>query len=94
MNEEKVESRAPQPSGTRRAAARLRDLREAGLAPRPRNPLEIRAARPSSLRASINAMCWQCMGGEEGENHVKLIRNCAAPRCALFVVRPYQRVKK
>ena len=79
-----------EPAGLQLARARIAELRETGATPRRRTPLEVLAASPLSLRASVNAMCWQCFGGEGGENHVKNIRGCTAPDCALFRVRPYQ----
>lgn len=40
---------------------------------------------PTSLRASINAFCWECIG-----ENVDDIRNCTAENCPLYRVRPYQ----
>lgn len=43
-----------------------------------------------SLRKSCNAMCYQCMGGDMGDNVKKEIKDCSSPACALFEVRPYK----
>jgi len=47
-------------------------------------------ANPKSLRKCITGFCYECMGGD-GEpgarNHVK---NCTAPKCPLWHVRPWQ----
>ena len=75
------------------ATQKLLELRRKGELRGPRNPLEIHAADRLKLRGSVNAMCWQCFGGDGGENHVVLIRDCSATDCALYHVRPYQRKK-
>lgn len=51
---------------------------------------------PQSLRSSINAKCAQCMGCER--DHLEpgfreQIRNCTDKSCALYELRPYQKVK-
>lgn len=40
---------------------------------------------PNSLRARINAMCWQCSCEQRKE-----IALCAVKKCPLWDVRPYQ----
>ena len=52
----------------------------------PKNPVEKWEENKTSLRLSINAFCYQCIGEVKEE-----IRNCTAYDCPLFVVRPYQR---
>ena len=39
-----------------------------------------------SLRAAINACCLECVGFD-----IQAVRDCTAPACPLFTVRPYQR---
>jgi len=59
-----------------------------------KNPIEKWENNPSSLRNSVNAMCWQCQGeGEPGTTNG--VRNCPAEPhsvkpCPLWHVRPYQ----
>lgn len=45
-----------------------------------------RAYEGTSLRASINAFCLECLGGDRAA-----IRTCTAPACPLYEVRPFQR---
>lgn len=42
---------------------------------------------PNSLRARINAMCWQCSCEQRKE-----ITLCQVKKCPLYDVRPYQNV--
>lgn len=51
-------------------------------------PIDKLAKNPTSLRLAVNAMCFTCMGStKEAKDDIK---NCTAPKCALFNVRPYQ----
>ena len=43
-----------------------------------------------SLRNSVNYMCWECLGGDEGDNVKKEIKDCSSKDCALWHVRPYK----
>jgi hypothetical protein len=52
------------------------------------SPIDKAARNPQSLRMAINAMCCQCMGEVPGWRIE--VRNCTAPHCALWNVRPYQ----
>lgn len=57
------------------------------------NPIRKLRNRPESLRMSINAFCAQCMGCTDESiepGFREQVRNCTAPRCALYAVRPYQ----
>lgn len=56
----------------------------------PKNPLEKWEEDKKSLRKSCNAMCWQCMGGDMGDNVRKEIKDCSSKDCALWHVRPYK----
>ena len=49
------------------------------------NPFEKLALAPTSLRAAINAKCFECVGED-----IKEIRDCSATQCPLHQVRPYQ----
>ena len=55
-----------------------------------KTPLEKWQKDKKSLRKSCNAMWYQCMGGEMGDNVKKEIKVCSSPDCALFEVRPYK----
>lgn len=52
-----------------------------------KNPKERLAANPTSLRAAINAKCYDCNGEE---NWVFNTRHCVCPDCPLFNVRPFR----
>lgn len=47
-----------------------------------------RALSGSSRKASIQAMCLECQGYEDGAR--KAIRDCPSVGCPLWSVRPYQ----
>ena len=54
------------------------------------NPIEKLAQNPKSLRAAINAKCFDCMGQNSDPAVKWRIGNCEIPDCPLFNVRPYQ----
>ena len=56
----------------------------------PKNPLEKWEEDKTSLRKSVNYMCFQCFGGEGGDNVKKEIKDCSSKDCALWHVRPYK----
>jgi len=70
----------------RRIAAEKRAERVAAGLPPLTNPEEKAAAHPASKQAAIVAMCWQCMGKEPGWKN--MVRDCTAPKCALYPHRP------
>jgi hypothetical protein len=55
-----------------------------------RNPLEKVRANPKSLRLSVNAKCYECMGGGSDPGVVDRIAQCDTEGCPLHGVRPYQ----
>ena len=60
-------------------------------APVIRNHKEKWEENKSSLRLSINAMCFDCFGGEVGDNVREEIKNCSARSCPLWNVRPHKK---
>lgn len=51
-----------------------------------KNPMQKHLENPKSLRMSINAFCYECLGaGSPAE-----IRGCTATKCPLYQVRAYQ----
>lgn len=48
----------------------------------------------TSLRASVNAKCWDCIGGDADPAPKRRIGTCVVKGCALYSVRPYQRAEK
>lgn len=62
-------------------------LNNGEIAPSERKTLKEKWEQKPTLRASVDYMCHQCMGGEDV---VKQVRNCTSTSCALYPVRPYQ----
>lgn len=54
-------------------------------------PLEKHRRNPTSRKLAIVAMCVRCMGGDDTSPQRAAIRDCTAPSCPLYPVRPYQR---
>lgn len=52
------------------------------------NPRERWEKKPTSLRVSVNAKCYECCG-EEG--YIRRIRYCQIFDCPLWYVRPYSK---
>lgn len=50
-----------------------------------KNPAEKALANPKSMRAAINAKCYDCTGQQINE-----IRLCEMTDCPLYKFRPYQ----
>jgi ribosomal protein L44E len=67
----------------------LRERKDAGLSS-VKNPLERAAENPGSLRAAVNAKCFDCQGGDADPAWRWRIGNCDATGCPLTPVRPYQ----
>lgn len=55
-----------------------------------KNPREKWELDKTSLRKSVNAQCFQCMGGCKGDNAIKEIKECSSYDCSLWHVRPYK----
>jgi hypothetical protein len=54
------------------------------------DPIERTKRNPKSLRAAINAKCWDCQGRDADPSPRWRIGNCEIPDCPLYNVRPYQ----
>jgi len=57
------------------------------------NPVKRFFALPPSRKRAIEAKCAECMGCTEDhleEEFKREIRNCTAPHCPLYPLRPYQ----
>ncbi len=87
----------PEPKVLPKGLQAAREAREARLAaglaavpPVRLNPLEKLAAHPTSLRASINAKCYQCEGEDADPKVRHRIGSCLVTSCGLWAVRPYQ----
>lgn len=48
------------------------------------NPMEKSEANPKSLRAAINAKCWDCCCQSRSD-----VRDCEATDCPLWKLRPW-----
>lgn len=60
---------------------------------RRRTPLDVIREKPSSLRAAVNAKCYDCEGGDADPCVQWRIGNCVMDECPLFNVRPYQKMR-
>jgi hypothetical protein len=49
------------------------------------NPIKKAKVNPKSLRAAINAKCYECSGDQYKE-----VTNCLVEDCALWPLRPWQ----
>lgn len=87
MNNE-IASSAPLEHARQRQA----EMRAAGIAPQRRNPIQKAQANPTSLRAAIDAKCWDCEGGDADPCIQWRVGNCVSPDCPLYPVRPHQRL--
>lgn len=54
------------------------------------DPMDRAASNPRSLRAAIDAMCWDCQGRDADPAPRWRIGNCETPSCPLHPHRPYQ----
>ena len=79
--------------GLSAARAAIQAKKDAGEKRETLNPIEKLATNPSSLRLSINAMCYDCQGRNHDPGVIGRIRDCGITGCPLFNVRPY-RVKQ
>jgi len=70
---------------------RLRAWREAGGVAGPRrNPIEKLSDNPTSLRAAVTAMCFDCVGQDADPAWQWRVGNCECSTCPLHAVRPHQ----
>lgn len=58
--------------------------------PVPKTLLEKWDENKTSLRKAVSAQCYMCMGGGDGDNVIKEIRDCSSYSCTLREVRPYK----
>ena len=54
------------------------------------NPIEKALQNPKSLRAAINAECFDCQGQDSDPAPKWRIGNCEISDCPLYTLRPYQ----
>lgn len=74
-----------------RAARRI--SRAAGIKIVPRSPIAKALANPKSLRAALDAKCFDCEGGGADPHWKQRIGNCVCPDCPLYPLRPYQNLR-
>ena len=77
-------------SGLDKARLKKNELKTLGLLKRA-NPTQKAAADPRSLRKAITAFCYECAGGDGEPGARSNVRNCTAPHCPLYRVRPWQK---
>lgn len=73
------------------SAKARRERNEAGLSAT-RSPILKLADNPTSLRAAVDAKCWDCMGAGGDPCVNWSVGNCRTKACALWAVRPHQRL--
>jgi len=69
-----------------KARAKREEMKAQGVEIERLDPIEKAKRNPQSLRAAINAKCWDCAYGQRSE-----IQNCNCTNCPLWNVRPYKK---
>lgn len=87
MSEQATESRM---TALDLARAKMAEMREQGIVIQKRDPYQIAAADPKSLRKAVNAKCWDCQGGGADPNTRQAVGQCGITDCSLWPVRPWQ----
>ena len=59
---------------------------------RQKNPVEKLADKPTSLRAAVNAKCFECNGEDADPCWKWRVGNCDIFGCGLWGVRPYRKM--
>ena len=74
------------------AREKRRELVEQGVKLERKNPIEKSRDNPNSLKAAINAKCYECVCGDMNSNWKTLVKECEVGDnlCSLWKVRPYQ----
>lgn len=54
------------------------------------DPIQRAKRSPKSLRAAVDAKCWDCQGRNADPAPRWRIGNCQVGQCSLYPVRPYQ----
>ncbi len=57
-----------------------------------KTPTQKATANPKSLRCAVNAMCWDCVGGDSDPASRWRIGNCPITNCPLYPLRPYKKL--
>lgn len=42
------------------------------------------------MHSGLGSLRWNCMGGDDGDNVKKEIKDCSSKSCTLWLVRPYK----
>lgn len=74
----------------RKLAQEAGDKRAAAGLPRHKSPMEKAEEAPGSLRAAVNAMCYDCQGQGADPSYHWRIGNCEVTGCPLWSHRPYK----
>ena len=76
--------------GLEAARHALAQRKASGVTTKVLTPIQRLELNPTSLRQSVNAMCYDCQGRGADPGVIGRIRNCEIHSCPLFNVRPYQ----
>ena len=79
--------------GREQARIKMQERKEAGLSAY-RTPFEVLKDNPKSMRAAINAMCWDCQGRDSDPSVRWRIGNCVCTDCPLWTFRPHQHLEE
>lgn len=82
---------AARATALKRAQETTAQLRANGIPIERVTPTERARRNPRSLRAAVNAKCWDCAGGGQDAGTRRTIAECSVTHCPLHAVRPYQR---
>ena len=77
-----------------KARAKAQEMRDKGIKPQRKTPIERLADNPTSLRNAINAKCWDCENGDADPHVSRRIGTCPITTCPLWNVRPHQHYAK
>lgn len=70
------------------AHQRRREMKEAGIDIVRKTPVEKLAEHPNSYKAMVTAMCFVCMGENQGWR--KDVKECSSKKCPCYNGRPFQ----
>ena len=73
-----------------KAQLKQQAMRDAGIAVVVLSPIEKHLRAPTSLRAAINAKCYDCVGQDCDANWRGRVGTCTVVKCPLHSVRPFQ----
>ena len=77
-------------AGIEAAHKKRQQMKDAGEKVVYRTPHEKWELNPTSLRTSINAKCYDCVGGDSDTNHRTKIKECDIETFSLWLIRGWK----